>query len=156
MGRKKFEEAEYDPIAAEAKRTLARSLSQPATRQAEQVPQRALSIAAAHVPTVSRMASTSRKEKKRSFSCANAAQDSELDAFLLRIEEAAGTHVPFQVLMRAACVNMMRAEEQLLSEIQKSTPPSCPATFRHVEYGQFEDYWTDIMTRALRKVRPHQ
>jgi hypothetical protein len=59
-----------------------------------------------------------RKQKKRSFSCSNTDQDSELDSFLLRIEDAARTHVPFQVVMRAACMAMMTAEEQIIS--------SCP------------------------------
>ncbi len=163
MGRKKFEETEYDPIEAEARRALARSISRPdnvpemSREEGRVVPlPQAANTLAIRTPISKSQRAHCRKEKKRSFSCANSEQDAELDAFLLRIEEVTGTHLPFQVIMRAACVNIMAAEEQVLAELHKDAPPACPATFRHAEYAQFEEYWTDILGRALRRVRPHQ
>ena len=154
MGRKKFEEVEYDPIEAEAKRSLARQVS-------------SLGVVSRIAPTTSlntvmqtnpiektRVISPGKKQKKRSFSCANSDQDFELDRFMLRMEEQAHTHIPFQVLMRAVCTVMMRAEEQIVSEMKKNVPTSCPATFAYAQYAEFEEYWTETIAKALRKTRP--
>ncbi len=171
MGRKKFEETEYDPIEAEAKRTLARQVSQvgvptsvvdnvvrletslsldePRSTSSEVTKERAFIT-----PKKEVLPRLERKQKKRSFSCSNTDQDSELDGFLLRIEDAARTHVPFQVVMRAACMAMMTAEEQIISEMKKNPPTACPATFAHAQYAQFEEYWVEVIGKALRKARP--
>jgi hypothetical protein len=174
MARKKFEEVEYDPIEAEANRNLARQVSQagiptPMTiavgnTVAKEAPintdepapttKEAVKEFAFVAPKKEALARPERKQKKRSFSCATSDQDSELDGFMLRIEEAARTHVPFQVMMRAACMAMMGAEEQIMTEMRKNPPPSCPATFAHAQYAQFEEYWTEVMGKALRKSRP--
>jgi hypothetical protein len=170
MARKKFEEVEYDPIEAEAKRALARQISQPAmsplatfgNAAVKEEPLETVNVQSLRepvrpvppLPTKAEAPLPARKQKKRSFSCANAELDAELDAFLLRIQETARTHVPFQVLMRAACTAMMGAEEQIVAEMKKSPPSPYPATFAHAEYGQFEDYWIEVMGKALRKARP--
>lgn len=171
MGRKKFEETEYDPIEAEAKRTLARQVSQvgvPSVAPDNVVRlETAIHLDEPKSPAREVTKDTSlvnpkkevgphleRKQKKRSFSCSNTDQDSELDSFLLRIEDAARTHVPFQVVMRAACMAMMTAEEQIISEMKKNPPSACPATFAHAQYAQFEEYWIEVIGKALRKARP--
>lgn len=181
MGKKKFEEVEYDPIETEARRALARAVSQPGTSQ----PPRMFTTQTSNVVPLSSEVKKSveqfgdgagesredpfkkpyinkanniirRREKRRSFSCANLEQDLELDAFLQRLKEFSGTHVPFQVIMRAACVVTMRAEEQILAETRKLPAPPLPAKFAHVEYAQFEEYWIEVVANAMRKVRPLQ
>lgn len=173
MARKKFEEIEYDPIEAEARRVLARQVSQPtpmaplsmgsvaiketAVEDENVGPVRA-PVREARFPqskkTKEDIPFLERKQKKRSFSCANTELDSELDSFLLRIQEAARTHIPFQVLMRAACIAMIKAEDQIISEMKKLPPSAYPATFARVEYAQFEEYWIEVIGKALRKARP--
>jgi hypothetical protein len=164
MARKKFEELEYDPIEAEARRALARQISQPhgvpfqtvgnaAIKEEETATEQAWQ-STPQLPQAAQAPAPQRKLKKRSFSCASAELDAELDSFLLRIQDAARTHVPFQVLMRAACVAMMKAEEQIISEMKRADTPSFPATFAHAQYAQFEEYWIDVIAKALRKARP--
>jgi|GEM_PF-1575441 len=173
MGRKKFEEVEYDPIEAEAKRELARQVSQvgspftalpvsnaqpkesPVNRDEPRPPVKEPAKEISFIGSKREISSRpERKQKKRSFSCANPDQDTELDGFLLRVEDEARTHVPFQVLMRAACMAMMTAEEQIIAEMKKNPPSACPATFAHAQYAQFEEYWIEVLGKALRKARP--
>jgi hypothetical protein len=169
MARKKFEEIEFDPIEAEAKRVLARQVSQAGAPVAftsmgnaalkedpinVDQPKSIVKEPAYIAPKKELPPLPARKQKKRSFSCANLEQDSELDGFLLRIEDAARTHVPFQVLMRAACMAVMTAEEQIIAEMRKNPPSACPATFAHAQYAQFEEYWNEIIGKAVRKARP--
>jgi hypothetical protein len=177
MGKKKFEELEYDPIEAEAKRALARAVSQPGVPDVEPVitpvansdrPPASLPKDVVEEDTRKPTRSTTsspgqrpakvveRKEKKRSFSCANSEQDRELDGFIRRIQDMSGTHVSFQVLLRAACISVLRAEEQIVQELRKTPPPPQPATFQSTEYAQFEEYWIETIATALRKVRPLQ
>jgi hypothetical protein len=49
---------------------------------------------------------------------------------------------------------MMTAEEQIISEMKKNPPTACPATFAHAQYAQFEEYWVEVIGKALRKARP--
>lgn len=166
MAKKRFEEIEYDPIEAEAKRALARSVSSPTSatniipipqtfgvKKTEESPLRESSIIEEKGRGLVTATMPARKEKKRSFSCASPEQDHELDAFILRVQEAVGTHVPFQVLMRAACVAMLSAEDQLMSELKKIQPPSFPAKFAHAKYAEFEEYWINVLQKAIRKSR---
>ena len=154
MGRKKFEEVEYDPIEAEAKRSLARQVSSLGVVPFI-APKAAANTAIRESPIEKpKVISPDKRQKKRSFSCANSDQDFELDRFMLRMEEQAHTHIPFQVLMRAVCTVMMRAEEQIVSEMKKNAPTSCPATFAYAQYAEFEEYWTETIAKALRKTRP--
>ena len=163
MGKKKFEEIEYDPIEAEAKRALARAVSKPgipaATGQGTIEPSKIVqmqvpSMSSNQAPKEIATPTAHRKPKSRTFSCASVEQDTELEAFLWRLKEAGGVHVSFQVIMRAACVASMRAEEQIISEMRKSPPPPPPATYAHEEYAQFEEYWLDVFSNAMRKARP--
>src|SRR5262249_48518481 len=101
MAKKRFEEIEYDPIEAEAKRTLARAVSQPGVAAAgsgqaskltnvvqflsesgkgtESVPDAVVekavpaSFSAEPRPSLA----PQRKPKSRTFSCANVEQDQE-------------------------------------------------------------------------------
>lgn len=168
MGRKKFEEVEYDPFEAEARRNLARqvaaSSAAPApTLEVEPEAQGSAVIA----PKVVRRSETSSRmmpitspvkgpQKSRTFKCANATQDKELDAFLVRLGEVAGTGVPFQLIARAAIAAAMRAEEQILDQIRRRPPGRRPATAAATQYAQFEQYWEEIVADALRKRRPYQ
>ncbi|UBF28859.1 hypothetical protein K9N68_14050 [Kovacikia minuta CCNUW1] len=177
MGKKRFEEVEYDPIETEAKRALARAVSQPGIGHQEgkeiigegstiSVPTDTSTVSlieaarkkrATVIDTTQKASGRlTRKEKKRSFSCADEEQDRDLDLFIARLKSLSGTHLPFQVLMRAACVCVMRAEEQIVDAMRKMPPPVQPATFAHDAYAQFEEYWIELLGIALRRVRPHQ
>jgi hypothetical protein len=189
MAKKKFEEVEYDPIAAEAKRQLARTVSSPsivskivpmpqelptikvdpiqlrepieikpiepelkATPESREVYSRGEPLQPIQrAPEINNV--RQRKEKKRSFSCASVEQDSELDSFIQRMQEAAGTYIPFQVLMRAACTAMLSAEDQIIGEMKKTQPPTFPAKYAHAKYAEFEEYWIQVVQKAIRKSR---
>jgi hypothetical protein len=167
MARKKFEEVEFDPIEAEARRALARSVSQPVAPSPPAESSNVLMMPrTAETPPPARQtdeqeaapprleSAVPRREKKRSFSCANPEQDYELDALLLRLQDVAGTHIPFQVIGRAAIVAVLSAEQQIIIEMQRQRPPKFPAKSAHAEYALFEEYWIQIIQKALRKARP--
>lgn len=178
MGKKKFEEVEYDPFQEEARRSLARQVASgvlPVSNAAPRVsignlavnhqPEVTSSVVplpvqrtkqANETPTVPLTNPVKGPQKSRTFKCANATQDKELDSFLLRLEEAAGTSVPFQLIARAAIAATMRSEEQIIEQIRKRPSRRRPANVSAAEYAQFEQYWVEIVAEALRKLRPYQ
>lgn len=177
MGRKKFEEVEYDPFEQESRRSLARQvasgISAPSTptriatgnlavNQQPEATQSVVQMPAVRArpsmdnATIPLTKPVKGPQKSRTFKCANATQDKELDSFLLRLEEAAGTSVPFQVIARAAIAATMRSEEQIIDIIRKKPPVRRPANVSATEYAQFEEYWVQIVAEAVRKLRPYQ
>jgi hypothetical protein len=38
--------------------------------------------------------------------------------------------------------------------MKKNLPTACPAAFAHAQYAQFEEYWVEVIGKALRKARP--
>jgi len=174
MAKKKFEEEEYDPFTEEARRNLARQVSAPLA-QASAPTSASVNTAPASEPTRVANMPVSRNRftlpetpaltvanpakgitKARTFKCASATQDKELDAFIVRLEEASSTSVPFQVIARAAIAATMRSEEQIVELIRRNPPQRRPANVSAAEYAQFEQFWMDIVMEALRKVRPYQ
>lgn len=175
MARKKFEEAEYDPFEQDRLRNLGRQVSGQNEAQVPLAVSPVLekSIAGEHQVTPDKVVAIPRKQageyrtieafgvakgpqKSRTFKCSTSAQDKELDAFLGRLKDVAGTDVPFQVVARAAIAATMRAEEQIAAVIKKKPAMKRPANVSVAEYAQFEQYWADIVMEALRKVRPFQ
>jgi hypothetical protein len=176
MGKKKFEEVEYDPFEQESRRNLARRLTAPAVEATGRSEARPADVSgsthnqAASLTDPRREVSRSFRDvapiapsrgrpmplKSRTFKCASATQDKELDSFLLRLAEASGTSVPFQVVTRAAIAATMRSEEQILELIRRRPPMRRPANVSATEYAQFEQYWMEVVAEALRKLRPHQ
>lgn len=173
MARKKFEEVEYDPFQEEARRNLARQVTSGAGHTPSQpVPSSNLAvsyetnpspsvvpISRSRAPDISPAASPSSvkgPQKSRTFKCASATQDKELDSFLLRLGEASGTGVPFQVIARAAIAATMRSEENIIELIRRKPPMRRPANVSATEYAQFEQYWVETVVEALRKLRPYQ
>ena len=177
MGRKKFEEVEYDPFQEEARRSLSRQVASGISAQAVSSNMTSGNLAVGHQPmttnsvvpmpvartrpaaenaTIPLTKPVKGPQKSRTFKCANATQDKELDSFLLRLEEAAGTSVPFQLIARAAIAATMRSEEQVIDNIRKKPPMRRPANVSAAEYAQFEQYWVEIVAEALRKLRPYQ
>jgi len=176
MAKKKFEETEYDPFERDRLRSLSRQVATPKNLEPEtngtQTPQeKAAAVDAQPVP--SNIVSIPRKQvrepiqvdtfkvaqgnpKSRTFKCSSGAQDRELDSFLGRLKEIAGTDVPFQVIARAAIAATMRAEEQIADVVRKNPSMRRPANVSAAEYALFEQYWADTVIEALRKVRPYQ
>lgn len=171
MARKKFEETEYDPFEKERLRSLSRQVASPRTSEPPVVQEGA--VASDSSPTVSNVVTIPKKQQKeatpvepfkiahgssksRTFKCSSGAQDRELDSFLGRLKDTAGTDIPFQVVARAAIAATMRAEEQIAEVIRKKPAMRRPANVSAAEYALFEQYWADIIMEALRKVRPYQ
>lgn len=175
MAKKKFEETEYDPFERDRLRSLSRQVATPKTSESEvSTPAPQEKIGAVETQNVaSNIVSIPRKQaretiqvdtykvaqgnpKSRTFKCSSGAQDRELDSFLGRLKEIAGTDVPFQVLARAAIAATMRAEEQIAEVVRKNPSMRRPANVSAAEYALFEQYWADTVMEALRKVRPYQ
>ena len=176
MAKKKFEEVEYDPFEQESRRHLARQITAGGVSVAAKLDDPPLVVssivpepAPKEGPLASRVTGTFRDEpansvprslgthlKSRTFKCASSAQDKELDSFLLRLGEASGTSVPFQVVARAAIAATMRSEEQIVELLRRRPPMRRPATVSATEYAQFEQYWAEVVVEALRKLRPYQ
>lgn len=161
MGRKKFEDVEYDPFQEEARRNLARQVSNGGRTSSREQPASGAdskivsSKATRYVPREN-LKDIDVPQKSRTFKCSSSTQDKELDAFLSRIGEVAGTVVPFQVITRAALAATMRSEEQIVDLLKKRPSMRRPANVSATEYAQFEQFWTEIVIEALRKLRPYQ
>jgi len=174
MAKKKFEETEYDPFERDRLRTLSRQVATPKTSEPEvSSPTPEITVTLEAPQATSNIVSMPKKRvrgtvqvdtfkvgqgnpKSRTFKCSSSAQDKELDSFLSRLKEIAGTEVPFQIVARAAIAATMRAEEQIADVVRKNPSMRRPANVSAAEYAQYEQYWADIVMEALRKVRPYQ
>ena len=174
MAKKKFEEEEYDPFTAETRRNLARQVSAPLSAATPTTNTTGNAVAAPEPPRQGSVPVSRNRfslpdtpaltvanpvkgiTKARTFKCASSTQDKELDAFIVRLEEASSTSVPFQVIARAAIAATMRSEEQIIELIRRNPPQRRPANVAAAEYAQFEQFWMDTVMEALRRVRPYQ
>ena len=175
MAKKKFEETEYDPFERDRLRSLSRQVATPKPSEPEvsAPPPSEKTVVVEAQSVTSNIVSMPRKPlretaqvdtfkvaqgspKSRTFKCSSGAQDRELDSFLGRLKEIAGTDVPFQVVARAAIAATMRAEEQIAEVVRKNPSMRRPANVSAAEYAVFEQYWADTVMEALRKVRPYQ
>lgn len=140
MPKKRLDEKPYDPITAD----LVREATSPRTRGAVPVPPIALVTprtgqAPSRVvePTITKRFVLTRSE------------DTDVEAFLLRVQRAARAKVPLGVLMRAALAVVMEAEAKLCAVIEPETF-RLPSTHDRLALGEFEDQWRESLVRALR------
>ncbi len=77
-------------------------------------------------------------------------EDADVEAFVLRLQRAARTKVPFGVVLRAALAVVMEAEAQLCATVEQQTF-RLPSTHDRLALGEFEDQWRRSLQTALLK-----
>ena len=140
MPKKRLDEKPYDPITAD----LVREATSPRTRGAAPVPPVAL-VPSNTCPVPSRVVEptiTKRFVLTRS-------EDTEVEAFLLRVQRAARAKVPLGVLMRAALAVVMESEAELCADAERQSF-RLPSTHDRVALGEFEEQWRRCLQMALR------
>jgi hypothetical protein len=75
-------------------------------------------------------------------------EDADVEAFVLRLQRAARTKVPFGVVLRAALAVVMEAEAKLCATVEQQTF-RLPSTHDRLALGEFEDQWRRALGVAL-------
>lgn len=137
MPKKRFDERPYDPISADLVRDATAAVRRPvptpsgialgATRLRTEPPPD---------PTITKRFVLTRSE------------DAELNAFLLRLQQAARTKVPLGLLVRAALSVVMEAEANLCGTVGRQTF-RLPSTHDRLALGEFEEQWRQCLQVAL-------
>jgi hypothetical protein len=78
-------------------------------------------------------------------------EDDDLNAFLLRLQTRGEAKVTLSVIVRAALSVLMQAEEQILQEVGDRFPQDYPSTHDSLALGEFEERWTILLSRAMRR-----
>jgi hypothetical protein len=135
MPRKRVDEQPYDPISAD----LVREATVIHRRPASAVPRVAIvpPVPPKAEPTITKRFVLSRSE------------DAELNAFLVRLQEAARTKVPLGLLVRAVLWVVMENEERLVESVREQTF-RLPSTHDRLAFGEFEEQWRMSVRKALR------
>ena len=141
MPRKRIDERPYDPISAD----LVREATSPQTRGLVTVSP--ISLVPVRSATVARDAQVESTITKRFV--LTRSEDIDVEAFMLRLQRAARTKVPFGVVLRAALAVVMEAEAKLCATIEDQTF-RLPSTHDRLALGEFEDQWRKSLVRALR------
>ncbi len=76
------------------------------------------------------------------------AEDADLNAFLLRLQQATGAKVPLSVIVRALITLAMQSEPSVI-ELLVRHPVRLPSTHDTLALGEFEALWTSVLARAL-------
>ena len=141
MPKKRLDEKPYDPITAD----LVREATSPRTRGAVPVPPIALvPPRAGRAPSqVVEPSITKRFVLTRS-------EDTDVEEFMLRLQRAARTKVPFGVVLRAALAVVIEAEAKLCAAVEQQTF-RLPSTHDRLALGEFEDQWRRCLGTALCK-----
>jgi hypothetical protein len=143
MPKKRFEERPYDPISAD----LVRDATSVQPRCAMPQPVIALVSAKAPVPVAIPTEATITKRFVLSRS-----EDAELNAFLLRVQQAARTKVPLGLLVRAALSVVMEAEARICAAAARQTF-RLPSTHDRLALGEFEEAWRLTLAQVLTNLR---
>lgn len=137
MPKKRIEERPYDPISADLVRDV--------TSGARQKPPAPSGIAL--VPTRARTETPPEATITKRFVLTRG-EDSELNAFLLRLHQAARAKVPLGLIVRAALAVVMEAEAELCAAAEQQTF-RLPSTHDRLALGEFEDQWRECLQLAL-------
>ncbi len=140
MPKKRLDEKPYDPITAD----LVREATSPRTRQAVPVPPITLVTPMIGQPPSQVVEPTITKRFVLTRS-----EDADVEAFMLRLQRAARTKVPFGVVLRAALAVVMEAETKLCAAVEQQTF-RLPSTHDRLALGEFEDQWRKCLVRSLR------
>jgi hypothetical protein len=141
MPKKRLDEKPYDPITAD----LVREATSPRTRGAVPVPPIAL-VPLKTGPVPSRVVEPTITKRF----VLTRGEDTEVEAFILRLQRAARTKVPLGVVLRAALAVVMEAEAKLCAAVEQQTF-RLPSTHDRLALGEFEDQWRECLARALRR-----
>jgi hypothetical protein len=139
MPKKRFEERPYDPISADLVRDATAGARRPAP----------VATGIALVATRPRVEPPPEATITKRF-VLNRSEDAELNAFLLRLQQAARTKVPLGLLVRAALSAVMEAEAQLCAAAQQQSF-RLPSTHDRLALGEFEDQWRRCLRHSLRE-----
>jgi hypothetical protein len=129
MPKKRFEERPYDPISADLVRDATAGARRP-------VP---VATGIALVATRPRAEPPSEATITKRFVLSRS-EDAELNAFLLRLQQAARAKVPLGVIVRAALSVLMETEAELCATAGRQTF-RLPSTHDRVGLAEFEDHW---------------
>lgn len=140
MPKKRFEERPYDPISAD----LVRDATAVQTRPSP--PQPAIALVPAKTPLPKAAVSGEPTITKRFV--LSRSEDAELNAFLLRLQQAACTKVPLGLLVRAALAVVMGAEAKICAAAERQTF-RLPSTHDRLALGEFEDQWRKSLEEVL-------
>lgn len=132
MPRKQNLERPYDPISADLVRDAA---SKP--QLVSRPPVTLAPTATTTEPTITKRFVLTRPE------------DAEVNAFLVRLQEAARTKVPLGMLVRAVLWVLMEREEALLAEARGQTF-RFPSTHDRLGQGEFEERWRRMIRAGLK------
>jgi hypothetical protein len=158
MAKKPFEDTPYNPIKADLMRDVAapvRSISGSAAlqltpqvsepdfrRPSAPLPPRPKTTA--HLsPVMREIGITKRFELK-------IAENSDLNAFLLRLQQRTGVKVHLSVFVRALVMAALQAESSILEEAAQFAF-RLPSTHDSFKQGEFEDLWRECLAEALRR-----
>ena len=83
------------------------------------------------------------------------AEDDDVNAFILRLQQAAQTKVPLSVIVRALLWLAMKSEPTVVGAVADRVV-RLPSTHDAVALGHFEESWSQILGLALRHHRPPQ
>lgn len=140
MPKKRIEERPYDPISAD----LVREATSVQPRGTMPPPVIALVSAKAPVTVATPTEATITKRFVLSRG-----EDAELNAFLLRLQQAARTKVPLGLLVRAALTVVMEAEARICTAAERKTF-RLPSTHDRLALGEFEEQWRELLSVSLR------
>ena len=138
MPKKRFEERPYDPISADLVRDATAGARRP-------VP---VASGIALVATRSRAEPPPEATITKRFVLSRS-EDAELNAFLLRLQQAARAKVPLGVIVRAALSVLMETEAELCATAGRQTF-RLPSTHDRLALGEFEEQWRECLVLALR------
>jgi hypothetical protein len=138
MPKKRFEERPYDPISADLVRDATAGARRP-------VP---VATGIALVATRPRAEPPSEATITKRFVLSRS-EDAELNAFLLRLQQAARAKVPLGVIVRAALSVLMETEAELCATAGRQTF-RLPSTHDRLALGEFEEQWRECLVLALR------
>ena len=138
MPKKRFEERPYDPISADLVRDATAGARRP-------VP---VASGIALVATRSRAEPPPEATITKRFVLSRS-EDAELNAFLLRLQQAARAKVPLGVIVRAALSVLMETEAELCATAGRQTF-RLPSSHDRLALGEFEERGRECLVLALR------
>jgi hypothetical protein len=137
MPRNPRTEVPYDPIRAD----LVRQVTAPVRRSPDTpAPRLTLTPAAPKPEPVAEPTITKRFVLTRT-------EDAELNAFLLRLQNASGCKVPLSVIVRAALAILMENEDRIAGAAERIRP-QLPSTHDRLALGKFEEQWRFCLIQA--------
>lgn len=174
MGKKKFEDQVYDPLAQDLLRDAAKVGRAPTAPVAPIEPPLAQAREPAskkvlELPTQPRRQPEPRERAKKQTQNDEPVapqrsnrfiakrfeltrdEDIEFSSFLSRVQKASGVRVPVSVLVRACCRLLQQGEAALVADIRRAPFRKLPSTGDDLGYADFEERWVELVRSAIKK-----